>query len=356
MSEAALHKRLLVTGGAGFIGSAVCRALVREGRMVLNLDALTYAANLSSLNEVAGAANYRFAHGDIRDAALLARLFDDFRPDAVLHLAAESHVDRSISGPAAFIETNVVGTQVLLEAARRYWEALGGEEKSRFRFLHVSTDEVFGSLGDTGAFNEQTAYDPHSPYAASKAASDHLVRAWAHTYGLPALISNCSNNYGPYQFPEKFIPLMIINALRGAPLPVYGDGGHVRDWLHVEDHVAALLRVLDAGRAGETYAVGGRSERKNVDVARAIIDLVARLAPGGARPEIQFVPDRPGHDRRYAIDCSKIERDLGWRATESFDSGLERTVRWYIDRRDWWTPILEGKYRGERLGLRGSPS
>jgi dTDP-glucose 4,6-dehydratase len=351
MSDAALHKKVLVTGGAGFIGSAVCRALVREGREVLNLDALTYAANLSSLDEVAGAANYRFVHGDIRDAALVARLFEEFRPDGVMHLAAESHVDRSIAGPAAFIETNIVGTQVLLEAARCYWERLGGEQNARFRFLHISTDEVFGSLGDQGSFNERTAYDPHSPYAASKAASDHLVSAWAHTYGLPVLISNCSNNYGPFQFPEKFIPLMILNALRGAPLPVYGDGGNVRDWLYVDDHVSALTRMLDHGRAGETYAVGGRSEHKNVDVARAIIELVGRHAPEAPRCEIAFVPDRPGHDRRYAIDCSKIENELGWRAAQSFESGLEQTVRWYIAHRDWWMPILESKYQGQRLGL-----
>jgi len=354
MSDVTLHRRLLVTGGAGFIGSAVCRALVREGREVLNLDALTYAANLSSLAEIAGAGNYRFAHGDIRDAALVHRVFDEFRPDGVLHLAAESHVDRSISGPSAFIETNVVGTQVLLEAARRYWEGLSGGDKQRFRFLHVSTDEVFGSLGTEGAFDECTPYAPRSPYAASKAASDHLVGAWGHTYGLPVLISNCSNNYGPYQFPEKFIPLMIVKALTGAPLPVYGDGGHVRDWLFVDDHVGALTSVLDGGRIGETYAVGGRSERRNVDVAQSIIDLVVRSAASAPRSDIHFVADRPGHDRRYAINCSKIENELGWRAAQSFESGLERTVRWYIERRDWWMPILESKYAGERLGERGS--
>jgi dTDP-glucose 4,6-dehydratase len=349
MSRDVVHKRLLVTGGAGFIGSALCRGLVRAGREVVNLDALTYAANLSSLAAIAGA--YRFVEGDIRDAALLQGLFAEWRPDAVMHLAAESHVDRSISGPAAFIETNVLGTQVLLEAARAYWQVLSADEKARFRFVHISTDEVFGSLGNHGAFDESTAYDPRSPYSASKAASDHLVRAWAHTYGLPVLISNCSNNYGPYQFPEKFIPNMILNALRGAPLPVYGDGGNVRDWLYVDDHVAALMRILDLGRAGETYVVGGRSERKNVDVADAIIDLVARLAPGTPRSKIEFVTDRPGHDRRYAINCSKIERELGWSAEQSFDQGLALTVRWYIERSDWWAPILDRKYRGERLGL-----
>ncbi len=352
----AMHTSILVTGGAGFIGSAVCRALVREGRRVLNLDALTYAANLNSLAEIADAPNYRFAEGDIRDAQLLEALFAEFKPDAVLHLAAESHVDRSITGPAPFIETNVGGTQTLLEAARRYWETLSGDARARFRFLHVSTDEVFGSLGEDGAFNEATPYDPRSPYSASKAASDHLVRAWAHTYGLPVLISNCSNNYGPYQFPEKFIPNMILKALTGEALPLYGDGGNVRDWLHVDDHVAALGAMLERGRTGETYVVGGRSERKNIDVAQAILALVRELAPesGATDARIAFVADRPGHDRRYAIDCSKIEREIGWRASRGFNSSLRETVQWYIDRRDWWAPILEQKYAGERLGLKAS--
>lgn len=350
----AKHNSILVTGGAGFIGSALCRALVREGRRVLNLDALTYAANLSSLAEIADAPNYRFVHGDIRDARLLDTLFAEFKPDAVLHLAAESHVDRSISGPAAFVETNVGGTQTLLEAARRYWDGLSGEARDNFRFLHVSTDEVFGSLGEEGAFNEATAYDPRSPYSASKAASDHLVRAWSHTYGLPVLISNCSNNYGPFQFPEKLIPTMILKALRGEALPVYGDGGNVRDWLHVDDHVAALAAMLERGRVGETYVVGGRAERKNIDVARAILTLTREQAPesDAARAEITFVADRPGHDRRYAIDCSKIERELGWRAAHDFETGLRETVAWYIARRDWWAPILEQKHGGERLGLK----
>lgn len=344
--------RILVTGGAGFIGSAVCRTLVRDGEAhVLNLDALTYAASPGALEEIAGSPNYRFVQGDIRDRKLLDDLFAAFQPEAVLHLAAESHVDRSITGPAAFIETNIVGTQVLLEAARIYWETLQGAARDGFRFLHVSTDEVFGSLGEDGAFVETTPYDPRSPYAASKAASDHLVSAWRHTYGLPTLISNCSNNYGPFQFPDKFIPLMIISALRGAPLPVYGDGGNVRDWLYVEDHVAALVAILRRGRIGETYNVGGRSERRNVDVARAIIALVNELAPGGTRSAIAFVADRPGHDRRYAIDCSKIETELGWRAKEGFESGLRRTLQWYLERRDWWEPILAARYGGERLGL-----
>jgi dTDP-glucose 4,6-dehydratase len=345
---------ILVTGGAGFIGSAVCRAFVREGRRVLNLDALTYAANLSSLAEIADVPDYRFVHGDIRDARLLDTLFAEFKPDAVLHLAAESHVDRSISGPAAFIDTNVTGTQTLLEAARRYWDGLRGDACDGFRFLHVSTDEVFGSLGDDGAFNETTRYNPRSPYSASKAASDHLVRAWSHTYGLPVLISNCSNNYGPYQFPEKFIPNMILKALAGEPLPLYGDGGNVRDWLHVDDHVVALAAMLELGRTGETYLLGGRSERKNIDVAQAILSIVRELAPDGRAKDarILFVPDRPGHDHRYAIDCSKIERELGWRASHGFEAGLRETVRWYVARRDWWAPILEQKYGGERLGLK----
>jgi dTDP-glucose 4,6-dehydratase len=353
----AIHSSILVTGGAGFIGSAVCRAFVRDGRRVLNLDALTYAANLSSLSAIADAPNYRFVEGNIRDTRLLDRLFAEFKPDAVLHLAAESHVDRSISGPAEFIETNVTGTQTLLEAARRHRDGLSGEARDAFRFLHVSTDEVFGSLGGDGAFNEATAYDPRSPYSASKAASDHLVRAWAHTYGLPVLISNCSNNYGPFQFPEKFIPNMILKALRGEALPVYGDGAHVRDWLHVDDHVAAIVAILERGRRGETYVVGGRAERKNVDVATKLLDLTRELAPesGASRSEIAFVVDRPGHDRRYAIDCGKIERELGWRPSHSFEAGLRETVAWYIARRDWWAPILEQKYDGERLGLKGAP-
>jgi dTDP-glucose 4,6-dehydratase len=351
--------RVIVTGGAGFIGSAVCRRLVRQdGWHVLNFDALTYAANLASLDEVAGSPNYSFVRGDVCERALLDETFTRFQPDAVMHLAAESHVDRSITGSAAFVRTNVVGTHTLLEATLSYWEGLRDtDKKARFRFLHVSTDEVFGSLGETGAFSETTAYDPRSPYSASKAASDHLVSAWGHTYGLPVLISNCSNNYGPYQFPEKLIPVMILKALAGEALPVYGDGRNVRDWLYVDDHAAALQAILTRGRLGETYNVGGRSERTNLDVVRTILDLVDELAPdrGFSRSEIRFVQDRPGHDRRYAIDCDKIEAEMGWRPSESFDSGMRNTVRWYLDRGDWWEPIRASKSAGERLGLRAAP-
>jgi dTDP-glucose 4,6-dehydratase len=281
-------------------------------------------------------------------------MFAEFAPDAIMHLAAESHVDRSITGSADFVRTNIVGTHTLLEAALAYWERLSDAAKrERFRFLHVSTDEVFGSLGETDYFTETTRYDPRSPYSASKAASDHLASAWFHTYGLPVLISNCSNNYGPYQFPEKLIPVMILKAFEGAPLPIYGDGLNVRDWLYVDDHAEALELILTKGRVGETYNVGGRSERKNIEVVRTILDFVDELAPSSAgRSEIQFVTDRPGHDRRYAIDCTKIETELGWRARESFETGMRRTVQWYIDRRDWWEPIRTGKFKGERLGLR----
>lgn len=349
-----VRMKVIVTGGAGFIGSAVCRRLVREtGWRVLNYDALTYAANLASLERIASHPNYAFVEGDICNRALLDATFADFAPDAVMHLAAESHVDRSITGSADFVRTNVVGTHALLEVACAYWERLKGDPKTRFRFHHISTDEVFGSLGDSGHFTEATAYDPRSPYAASKASSDHLVSAWGHTFGLPILISNCSNNYGPYQFPEKLIPLMILKALDGEPLPVYGDGGNIRDWLYVDDHAEALECILLKGRVGETYNVGGRSERKNVDVVNTILNLVDELAPkrGAVRSEIQFVTDRPGHDRRYAIDCSKIERELGWSSTRSFERGMRQTVQWYLDRRDWWEPI-RARFSGERLGLR----
>lgn len=348
--------RIIVTGGAGFIGSAVCRRLAcQAGVNVLNLDALTYAANLSSLRDVAGCSNYAFVRGDICDRALLDKTFAEFAPDAVMHLAAESHVDRSITGSAAFVQTNILGTHTLLEAALGYWERISDRaKKDGFRFLHVSTDEVFGSLGEDDYFTETTAYDPRSPYSASKAASDHLAKAWFHTFGLPVLISNCSNNYGPYQFPEKLIPVMILKALEGAPLPVYGDGLNVRDWLYVDDHAAALELVLRKGRLGETYAIGGRSERTNLDVVNTILDLVDELAPdrGAPRSEVRFVTDRPGHDRRYAIDCTKIDNELGWRPSESFESGMRRTVQWYIERSDWWEPIRAGKFTGERLGLR----
>jgi len=346
--------RVMVTGGAGFIGSAVCRELVlRQGWSVLNLDKLTYAANLRSLAEIAGDARYRFVQADICDGAALAAAFDAFAPDAVMHLAAETHVDRSIDGPAEFIRTNVLGTHTLLEAARRYWSGLAADARARFRFVHVSTDEVYGSLGEAGHFVETSPYDPRSPYAASKAASDHLAAAWHATYGLPVIISNCSNNYGPYHFPEKLIPLTILNALEGKPLPVYGDGMNVRDWLYVEDHVRALVLVLTRGRPGEKYNVGGRSERANLHVVETLCDIIDGLLPGSAprRGLIAFVADRPGHDRRYAIDPAKIEAELGWRAAESFESGLRKTVRWYIDNRVWWEPLRAGVYGGERLGL-----
>ena len=347
--------RVLVTGGAGFIGSAVCRHLVGEcGWEVLNFDCLTYAATLTSLDPVAGSPLYRFVKADIRDRDAVAEAYAGFRPDRIIHLAAESHVDRSIAGAEPFVTTNVVGTYVLLEEALAYWRTLQGEAKADFRFVHVSTDEVYGSLGESGLFTEATPYDPRSPYSASKAASDHLASAWFHTYGLPVVITNCSNNYGPYHFPEKLIPLVILNAAEGKPLPVYGDGGNVRDWLYVEDHASALRLAAEQGRPGETYNVGGRNERTNLQVVEAICDLVDEMAgplPGGPRRRlIGFVPDRPGHDRRYAIDASKIERELGWRARESFETGLRKTVRWYLDRRDWWEPLRK-RYAGERLGL-----
>ncbi len=340
--------KVLVTGGAGFIGSAACRLLIAETDWsVLNFDKLTYAANLASLREIEANPRYAFQRGDIADGDLVASLLSEFQPDAILNFAAESHVDRSIAGSAIFIQTNIVGVHVLVEAARRYWERLSPARAERFRFLQVSTDEVFGALGRDGAFVEETRYDPRSPYSASKAAADHIVRAWGHTYGVPILITNCSNNYGPHQFPEKFIPLMILNALEGLPLPVYGDGGNVRDWLHVDDHVRALKLVLEQGAIGETYAIGGRSERSNLRVAEAICDLVDELAPnaasGARRKLISFVPDRLGHDWRYAIDCAKIERDLGWRPSRGFETGLRDTVRWYLEHRDWWGPIREAQ-------------
>jgi dTDP-glucose 4,6-dehydratase len=346
--------KVLVTGGAGFIGSALCRYLVREaGVEVLNLDKLTYAANPRSLDSIAGNKRYRFLHADICDCAAVEGAFDSFAPDAVVHLAAESHVDRSITGSAAFIETNVVGAYLLLEAARRYWSSLPPARQDTFRFLHVSTDEVYGSLGPVGRFREDTAYDPSSPYSASKAASDHLALAWHRTYGLPVLVSNCSNNYGPYQFPEKLIPLTILNAMEGRPLPVYGNGANVRDWLYVEDHARALHAVLSRGRIGEKYTIGGRAERANLDVVEEICALMDTLRPAGRphRKLIAFVPDRPGHDKRYAIDCTKVEAELGWKAEETFARGIEKTVRWYLDNPDWWQPLRKGVYNGERLGL-----
>jgi len=348
-----MQRKVLVTGGAGFIGSAVCRRLVAEGASVLNLDALTYAGNLQSLAQIDNAPNYRFAKADICDGRAVAEAFETFAPDHVIHLAAESHVDRSIEGGGAFIKTNVVGTFTLLEAARAYWRALPSSRRDGFRFLHVSTDEVYGSLGEEGAFVEETRYDPSSPYSASKAAADHLVLAWARTYGFPALISNCSNNYGPYHFPEKLIPLIILNAVHGKPLPVYGEGENVRDWLYVDDHARALDLIVARGRIGEKYNVGGRNERRNIDVVKRICLILDELRPR-PRPHqslISFVADRPGHDQRYAIDASKLERELGWRALETFDTGIEKTVRWYLDNEWWWRPLREKIYAGERLGI-----
>ena len=348
--------KVLVTGGAGFIGSAVCRHLVADaGVSVLNVDKLTYAANLESLSPIVSDRRYSFLRADICDRAAMDVAFATFRPDAVIHLAAESHVDRSITGAAPFIETNIRGTYVLLEAARAYWSDLAEGPRAAFRFVHVSTDEVFGSLGPDGHFVETTAYDPSSPYSASKAASDHLAMAWHRTYGLPVLISNCSNNYGPYQFPEKLIPLMILNGCDGKALPVYGDGLNVRDWLYVEDHARALHLILQRGQPGEKYNVGGGNDVSNLEVVERICALLDAEVPAG-RPHrrlIEFVTDRPGHDRRYAIDARKIEASLGWRAHECFATGLEKTVRWYLHNSAWWMPLRSGVYKGERLGLIG---
>jgi dTDP-glucose 4,6-dehydratase len=348
--------RILVTGGAGFIGSALIRHLIANTEHeVLNLDKLTYAGDLRSLSAAASSNRYGFAQGDICDAAAVRAALADFRPEVVTHLAAESHVDRSIDGPADFIQTNVVGTFTMLSEVLAYWKGLEGAARERFRFHHISTDEVFGSLGDTGFFTEATAYDPRSPYSASKASSDHLVRAWRHTYGLPTLITNCSNNYGPYHFPEKLIPLMIIKGLAGEPLPVYGQGLNIRDWLYVDDHARALTRVFEAGKPGESYIIGGRAERTNLDVVHVICDTLDRLRPRGdgksRREQITYVADRPGHDHRYAIDPSKLERELGWKAQESFETGIARTVQWYLDHEAWWRPILDRTYSGQRLGL-----
>lgn len=347
--------RILVTGGAGFIGSALVRHLIlRTTHQVLVVDKLTYAGNLDSLAPVASDSRYRFTQVDIADEKSVREAIDGFSPDIVMHLAAESHVDRSIDGPSEFIRTNVVGTFVLLQAVLGYWRGLSSERRATFRFHHISTDEVFGSLGPEGAFDEATSYDPRSPYSASKASSDHFVRAWHHTYGLPVIVTNCSNNYGPYHFPEKLIPLMILNGLEGKSLPVYGRGDNVRDWLYVQDHAEALVRVAFDGRTGETYCIGGASERRNIEVVRAICALLDELAPDaaiGSREQlITFVQDRPGHDQRYAIDASKIGHELGWHPRESFESGLAKTIRWYLDNRQWWERVRSGVYRGERLG------
>jgi dTDP-glucose 4,6-dehydratase len=346
---------IFVTGGAGFIGSAVVRHLLdHTGACVVNIDKLTYAANLASIPQAEGHPRYVFAKVDILSGSELRVLFDRYQPHAVINLAAESHVDRSIDGPGEFIQTNIVGTFTLLQGTLRYWRGLKPGDQATFRLLHVSTDEVYGSLGPAGLFTEATAYAPNSPYSASKASSDHLVRAWRETYELPTIVTNCSNNYGPYHFPEKLIPHMIIKGLNEEQLPVYGDGMNVRDWLFVEDHARALALVLEQGRIGETYNVGGRNERTNIHVVRTICDLLDRMAPtrtGSRRRLIRFVDDRPGHDRRYAIDATKIETELGWRAWETFETGLEKTVRWFLDNRRWWQDILERGYRAERIGV-----
>jgi dTDP-glucose 4,6-dehydratase len=348
--------KIVVTGGAGFIGSAVCRMLAGElGIETVNIDCLTYAANLTSLEPIADNKHYAFYQVNVADKAAVTDILRLEQPDAIMHLAAESHVDRSITGSAAFIETNIVGTYAMLEASRAYWSELAPRRKDAFRFLHVSTDEVFGSLGDEGLFSETTPYDPSSPYSASKAASDHLAMAWHRTYGLPVVLSNCSNNYGPYHFPEKLIPLMITNALLGRDLPIYGMGINVRDWLYVEDHARALLNVVAKGIPGERYTVGGRNEKSNLEVVHKICELLDARAPredGASHTSaITLVEDRPGHDFRYAIDPSKIERDLGWRAKETFDTGLEKTVDWYLQNEMWWLPLRLKTYAGERLGL-----
>ena len=344
--------KILVTGGAGFIGSAVVRLAIARGHHVVNVDVLTYAACLENIVSVADHPNYAFEHEDIRDRAALETVFAKHTPDAVMHLAAESHVDRSIDGPADFIETNVNGTFNMLETARSYWQAQGKPEG--FRFHHVSTDEVFGSLGPTGMFSEDTPYDPRSPYSASKASSDHLVRAWHETYGLPVVLTNCSNNYGPYHFPEKLIPVVILNALAEKPLPIYGDGENIRDWLYVEDHADALLLVIEKGKLGRSYNIGGENERTNLELVKTLCAILDRLQPrdeGSYADLITFVTDRPGHDVRYAIDPSRIRDELGWRPSVTVEEGLEKTVRWYLSNEDWWKPLLNRKGVGERLGL-----
>ncbi|MBR0835601.1 dTDP-glucose 4,6-dehydratase [Bradyrhizobium manausense] len=346
---------IFVTGGAGFIGSAVVRHLLRDTHArVVNIDKLTYAANLESLPGAEANPRYAFEKQCICEATSLRKLFEKYQPAAVMNLAAESHVDRSIDGPGEFIQTNIVGTFTLLQEALRYWRALTPDRRSKFRFLHISTDEVFGSLGKDGYFTETTSYSPNSPYSASKASSDHLVRAWRETYDLPTMVTNCSNNYGPYHFPEKLIPHIIIKGLAEEPLPVYGDGQNIRDWLYVEDHAKALTLVLERGAVGETYNVGGRNERTNLHVVESICDLLDGMSPRSAGPRrglISFVADRPGHDRRYAIDASKLERELGWRADENFESGLAKTVRWFFDNRQWWQAILDRGYQQKRIGL-----
>lgn len=353
-----MFKKILVTGGSGFIGSAVVRHLINETTCtVANVDKLTYAGNPDSLSSIAESSRYHFFEVDICDAQALDQVFATFQPDAVMHLAAESHVDRSIDGPADFIQTNIVGTYTLLEATRRYWNGLSEKVKQAFRFHHISTDEVYGDLeGTDSLFSETTPYAPSSPYSASKASSDHLVRAWQRTYGLPVLVTNCSNNYGPYHFPEKLIPHVILNAIHGRPLPVYGDGLQIRDWLFVEDHARALCEVVYRGKVGETYNIGGHNEKTNLEVVQTLCDLLEELAPDKPagvqryRELITFVKDRPGHDLRYAIDAGKIERELGWRPQETFESGIRKTVQWYLEHQGWWQRVLSGQYRPERLG------
>ncbi|MCG7496862.1 dTDP-glucose 4,6-dehydratase [Vibrio sp. Of7-15] len=351
--------KVLVTGGAGFIGSAVIRHIINStSDSVVNVDSLTYAGNLESLTEIDSNSRYIFEHVDICNRSELDRVFSVHKPDVVMHLAAESHVDRSIDGPAAFIETNIVGTYTLLESARFYWSSLAEDKKKLFRFHHISTDEVYGDLeGTDDLFTETTSYEPSSPYSASKASSDHLVRAWQRTYGFPTIVTNCSNNYGPYHFPEKLIPLMILNALDGKQLPVYGNGMQIRDWLYVEDHARALYKVVTEGEVGETYNIGGHNEKANIDVVKTICSLLEELVPN--KPEgiayyqdlITYVADRPGHDVRYAIDASKIERELGWKPEETFESGIRKTVKWYLENKQWWSRVLDGSYAGERLGV-----
>lgn len=348
--------RVFITGGAGFIGSCLARHLIQSSNHeILVFDSLTYAGTLTSLAPIANDPRYRFVRGDIRDAAMVESSLLDFDPDIIVHLAAESHVDRSIDGPQDFIETNLVGTYVMLQAALKHWNHLSSERKKSFRFHHVSTDEVFGSLHDEGFFDEATAYDPRSPYSASKAGSDHLVRAWFHTYGLPVTITNCSNNYGPYHFPEKLIPLNILRAIAGKEMPVYGRGENIRDWLYVEDHARAIQLVFEQAEPGTTYTVGGRAERRNIDVVETLCAILDRLTPradgGSYRQQIAFVTDRPGHDFRYAIDCTKLETKLGWHQCESFESGLEKTVRWYLDNEAWWRPLLDRNAVTDRRGL-----
>lgn len=353
-------KTWLVTGGAGFIGGNFVLTHAGKSARIINLDALTYAGNPNTLSTLENNSEHIFVHGEIGNRALVDAILRDYQPSAILNFAAESHVDRSIDGPAAFVQTNVVGTLNLLESTLAYWRELPPELATEFRFLHVSTDEVYGSLGDTGKFTETTPYAPNSPYSASKAASDHLVRAFHHTYGLPTLTTNCSNNYGPYQFPEKLIPLIITKALSGAPLPVYGDGKNVRDWLYVADHVAAITAVLLGGRSGEVYNVGGDAEQQNIEVVQTLCALVDKLRPRSdgksCASQITYVKDRPGHDRRYAIDSSKLRRELNWKAQESFASGMEKTVRWYLENASWVSNVLDGSYRGERLGASVGPS